>query len=101
VHALHGVAGVFRSHQLHDDVDAADHENSVFCFHLACNFRNELAVTRINVTRFQRASKSAEHSTSRGRNHVIDRGGVGFGELGGVYLVVLGNGAMDAEYYRL
>jgi hypothetical protein len=31
-------------------------------------------------------------------DHVVDRGSVEFREFGGIYLVVLRNGAVDAEY---
>jgi hypothetical protein len=58
---LHGIAGFFRSHQLRRDLDAADHDNAFLCFQLAGYLRTELAITRIDVTRFQRSSKSAEN----------------------------------------
>jgi hypothetical protein len=82
---------------LHGDVDAADHENVFLCFHLPRNLSDELAVTRIDVTRFQRAPKSAEHSTTGRCYHVINRGSVGFREFGRIYLVVLRNCTVDAE----
>jgi hypothetical protein len=101
MHAFHGIAGLLRSHQLHGDVDAADHQNTFLYFHLTRYFRDELPVARINVTRFQRAPKSAEHSTSCSRYNVVNGGRVGFRELGGIDVVMLGNRTMDAEYNRL
>ena len=101
MHAFHGVAGLFGSHQLHGDMDPAYDENAVFRFHLTRHFRDELPIARVDATRFQRASKSAEHSTSCSRYNVVNGGRVGFRELGGIDLVMLGNRTMDAEYNRL
>ncbi len=57
----------------------------------------ELAVAGIDLARFQRTSKSAHHSTCGRSDYVVQRGGVGSRELGGVDLVVLGDGPVDAE----
>jgi len=97
VYSLHGCAGLFSCHQLHVHADAADHQNAFFRFHLACYVRNQLSVTRIDVARFQRTSKCAEHSTGGGGDNVINRGSVGLREFGSIDLIVFCNRTVDAE----
>lgn len=46
------------------------------CFYLAGYLCYELPVARINVTRFQRASEGANHSTGGCCDYVVDRRGV-------------------------
>jgi hypothetical protein len=101
VHALHGFKGLFWRHQPHSQVDATYYEHAFFCFHLASHFSHELPVARINVTRIQRASEGAQHSTGSRGDHVVDRGGVRLRQFGWVDLVMLGNGPVDAKDYRL
>jgi hypothetical protein len=64
MHAIHSCAEFFRGRQSHRNLNAANHQDAVFCFNFSSHFRGELAMTCIHLTRFQRASKSAHHSTS-------------------------------------
>src|ERR1700739_1717973 len=101
VHAFHGPAVLFLRRQPHGHVDAAYREHTFLGFYLAGHFPNELPVARIDVTRLQRASEGAEHSTSGRSNHVVDRGGVRLPEFRGIDFVVLGYRPVDAEDYLL
>jgi hypothetical protein len=101
MHPLHGLAALFRRHQPHGHVDAAYYEHAFLRFHLAGYFPHELPVARIDVTRFQRASEGAEHSTGSRSDHVVDRGGMRLGKFGGIDLVVLGYGPVNAKDHRL
>jgi len=76
VHALDGFTAFFWRHQPHGHVDAAYHKHAFVRFHLAGHFSHELPVARIDVTRLQRASEGAQHSTGSRGDHIIDRGGV-------------------------
>jgi len=78
VHAFHGAAVLFLRRQPHGHVDAAYDEHTFLRLYLAGHFPNELPVARIDVTRLQRASEGAEHSTSGRSNHVVGRGGMRF-----------------------
>src|ERR1700730_10058397 len=82
-------------------MNAADDEHAFFRFHLPCHLSQELAVTSIDVTRFQRASKSAQHSTGSRGNHIVQSGCVRLHDLGRIDFVVLGNRTVDAETDRL
>ena len=64
---------------------------------LADDVGRELAAVGIDLTRLQRASERAQHSTGGRRDHVIDRRRVRLSERRRVDLVVLGNGAVRAE----
>jgi hypothetical protein len=92
---------LFRRHQPHSQVDAPDYKHAFLCFHFASYFSHELPVARIDVTRIQRASEGAEHSTGGRGDHVVNRRGVRLRKLGGVDFVVLGYGPVDAKNYRL
>jgi hypothetical protein len=52
------------------------------------------------LTRFQRAGKGARQSPARGRDHVVERGGVRR-NVAGLNPVMLGDLRMDAEGHRL
>jgi hypothetical protein len=65
MHAIHSFAELWRGCQLHFNVNAANHQDAVLGLHFSSYLRSELAVTCINLSRFQRAAKSAHHSTSR------------------------------------
>ena len=97
VHAFYGSAVLFSRRQPHGHVDAAYDEHTFLRLYLAGHFPNELPVARIDVTRLQRASEGAEHSTSSRSNHVVDRRGVRLLEFRGIDFVVLGYGPVDAE----
>jgi len=53
------------------DVDAADHQDSFLGFHLPGYLGRQAPVAGVNLARFQRASKRAQHSTGRGRNDIV------------------------------
>ncbi len=57
-------------------MDPTDDQHSIFLFHLAGHFRAELPFAGINLTRFQRASESAQHSAGGRRNDVVNRSSV-------------------------
>jgi hypothetical protein len=82
-------------------MDAPYNQNAFLRFDFARYFAHELPVARINVARFQRASKCAEHSTGGGGNHVVDRRSVRVRQLSGIDFVVLGDCTVDAEDHRL
>src|ERR1700722_17892721 len=63
VEALDGVANTFGRDQAHDDVNAPYDQDVLLGFHFAGNFADELPITGVNLTRLQRASEGAEHST--------------------------------------
>ena len=76
VRPLNGLPASFRSHQAHGHMDPADNQNTFFGLDFTPHFGGKLAVAGINLTRFQRASKSAHHSTSGGSDDIVDRGSV-------------------------
>ena len=53
----------------------------------------------VNLARFQRTSEGAEHSTGGCGNDIVDCGGVRLCQFRGINFVMLGDGAVDAEYY--
>ena len=101
VHAFHGFKGLFWRHEPHSQVDAPYYEHTFLCFHLASHFPYELPAARIDVTRIQRASEGAEHSTGGRGDQVVDRGGMRLGKFCWIDFVVLGDGPVDAEDDRL
>jgi len=79
--AVHGVNAVrpldrfpyrFRRHQMHGHVNAANDEHSILSFHLPGHIRSQFSVAGIDLARFQRASKSAHHSTGGCRNDIVN-----------------------------
>jgi len=79
--AAHGVNAVraldrfscrFRRLQLHSHVNAANDEYTLLCFHLSGDIRGQFPIAGIDLARFQRASKSAHHSTGGCRNHIVN-----------------------------
>ena len=82
---MHGVNAVstldsfprrFGRYQAHGNVYAANDEYALLCFHLACYISSEFSIASIDSTRFQRASKSAHHSTRGRRNDIVNGGGM-------------------------
>jgi hypothetical protein len=71
----------------------------VLGFDFPLGFRDEPGIRGIDMTRFQRASEGARESAGGGRDNVIESGGVGFEDLGWD-LIMLGDGAVDAECHR-
>jgi hypothetical protein len=82
-------------------MDAAYYEHAFVSFHFAGYIRHELPVARINLTRLQRASEGAHHSTRGSGNDVINRCSMGFLQFGGIDLVMFGDRTMNAENYGL
>jgi len=100
VSAVHGVSLLFSGDQPHRYVDAANHQDALFRFHLAGRVRSEPAVAGIDLTRLQRATKCAQHSTGGCRDHIVDGRGMRFGEARRIDLVVLCDGPVHAERHR-
>ena len=98
---LDGFPGRFGRYQPHGNVDAANDEYALLRFHLACYICGEFSVAGIDLTRFQRASKSADHSTGGRRNDIVYGGGMRLLQLCRVNFVVFGNCSVDAVDYRL
>jgi hypothetical protein len=82
-------------------VNTAYNEYAFLCFHFAGHFPHELPVARIDVTRLQRASEGAEHSTSCRGNYVVDRGSVRLNEFGRIDFIMLGDCSVNAKCHRL
>ncbi|HWF48168.1 MAG TPA: hypothetical protein VG168_14260 [Bryobacteraceae bacterium] len=82
-------------------MNPANYQYPFFQLYLASYIGGEPAITGMNVARLQRTSKSAHHSTSGRGNGVIQRGRVGFRNQRWINLVVLGDGAVDAECHWL
>lgn len=57
--------------ELQPHVNAADDQNVVFGLNLAFGLGDQPRIRRIDLTRFQRASKGARQSTGRGRHNVV------------------------------
>ncbi len=79
--ATHGVNAVrtldcfpcrFGRHQSHSHVNAANDEYALLRFHLSGYIRGQFSVAGIDLARFQRASKSAHHSTGGRRNDIVN-----------------------------
>jgi hypothetical protein len=49
---------------MHGHMDAANDKHTFLCFHLSGYIRGQLSVAGIDLARFQRTSKGAQHSTS-------------------------------------
>jgi len=71
VHAVDLTSQVCWRSEVHGDVDAADHQDSFLGFHLPGYLGRQAPVAGVNLARFQRASKRAQHSTGRGRNDIV------------------------------
>jgi hypothetical protein len=82
-------------------VNPADDEHTVLRFHFTDDIRAQFSAACVDLARLQRAAKRAEQSTRGCRDNVIERRGVRFGERGGIDLVVVRDGAVDAECDRL
>src|SRR5260370_19605838 len=73
----------------------------VLGLHFARDFRRQLSIAGIDLARFQRTPKGAQHSTRGGGDDVINGRGVRLPNLGRIDFVVLGNRPMHAVNYRL
>jgi hypothetical protein len=92
---------LLRRHQLHGNMNPPNYQDAIFLLHFPGHIRRQPSIAGINLTRIQRASECAHHSTGGPGDDVINRGGVRFGDLGGINLVVRGNRPADAEDYWL
>jgi hypothetical protein len=81
-------------------VDALDDQGLVLEHNLADRLDVEVISPDLDVTRFQRAGKGARQSPTRGRDHIVKRGGTRR-KVVGPDAVVLGDLGMDTEGHRL
>jgi hypothetical protein len=84
------LASVLRDLQPVGHRDALDDEHAIVVHDLADRLGLQAVPIRLNVTRLQRASEGAGQSPARGRDDVVERGGVGRKILG-AHPVVLGH----------
>lgn len=101
VYAFDRLSRRFRGRDRQVDVNAPDDQHVVLSFHFADDVGLQPAAACVNLARFQRASKGAHHSTGRGGDDIVDRGGVRFAERCRIDFVVLGNRSMHAEWHRV
>ena len=101
VHTLDRLADLFRRGEPQGDANTTDDEHAVLGFDLARDLGGQATAVGIDVARLQRASKGADHSTGCCGDHVVDRRGVRFCELGRIDFVMLGDRAVHAERDRL
>ncbi len=99
MHALDGFSRFRRCRQVIDHVNAPDHQHVIFRLDLASDFRRQVLIARIYLTRLQRAPKGADQSTSGSGDDVIERRRVRLGDLRADF-VVLGDGSVHAEPHR-
>ena len=79
-------------------MDPLDHEHVIVFFHFPNYVRPEVALSRRNLTRLQRASKGASQSATGGSNEIVKRGGMRLMD-GSVYAIVLGDFRVNAKLY--
>ena len=101
VHAVDLTSQVCWRSEVHGDVDAADHQDSFLGFHLPGYLGRQAPVAGVNLARFQRASKRAQHSTGGCGDNVIESRGVRFLERPRINLVMLSDGSVNTESHRL
>ena len=101
VRAINGCPGLFRSHQTHRHMDAADDKYAFLRLDLSGNFGGQFSVAGIDLARLQRTSEGAHHSTSGRRNNIVNGRRVRFLQSCRVNFVVLGDGPMDTVDHRL
>ncbi|HXZ20551.1 MAG TPA: hypothetical protein VEG63_11415 [Candidatus Acidoferrales bacterium] len=95
--AVDGLAFFFGRGDHERDVNASDHQHTLFGFHFTIRDAGCTAFIGRDSARCQRAGKGAEHSTASGGNDIIERRGMGLGELIVRDAVMPGDSAMDAE----
>ena len=101
VDALYDRPGFFWRDQAHLDMDAPDYQNTVLSLNLTSNLSCQSPVAGIDVARFQRTSKGPKHSTRSGRDDIIERRSVRFGQCCRIHFVVLRDGTVHTENYGL
>jgi len=101
VDALYDGPRFFRRDQAHLDMDAPDDQHTVLSLNLTSNLSCQTPVAGIDVARFQRTSKGPKHSTRSGRDDIIERRRVRFGQRRRIHFVVLRDGTVHTENHRL
>jgi hypothetical protein len=100
MHALNRFPRFQRHRELINNMNAPDHQYSVFQLDLAADFGRQMFVARVYLARLQRASEGTAESTTDSRHHVVKRGRVWLNNSQ-VDAVVLCYRTMDAKAYRL
>jgi hypothetical protein len=101
VDALYDGPRFFRRDQAHLNMDAPDYQHTVLSLNLTRNLSCQTPVAGIDVARFQRTSEGTKHSTRSGRDDIIDRRSVRFGQRRRIHFVVLRDSTVHAENHRL
>jgi len=99
--ALYNGPGFFRRDEAHLDMDPPDDQHSVLSLNLTGNLSRQPPVAGIDLARFQRTSKSAQHSTRGGGDNIIKRRCVGLGQSCRIHFIVPGDGTVHTENHRL
>ena len=74
-----------------------DDQNAILRLDFAACFCNKFASARVDFARLQRAPEGPQHSTSRCRNDVVNRGAVRFSQGRSIYSIVLCDRTVNAE----
>ena len=74
--------------QAQDYVNAPDDQHSILGLHFTRRIRRQLPRRGINLTRLQRASKGPGESARRCRDDVVQRGRMGFEDIGRHFVVL-------------
>ena len=82
MHLLDRVVDVLGCFQPMVNENAANDENTVLGLHLAADIARERSLAGLDVPRCQRGRKRALQSSCGGSDHIINRGGARFFELG-------------------
>src|SRR6266853_5803497 len=78
MHTLHLLLCPFWRYQAQGNMNPADYQDAFLLLHLSGHICRELPIAGIDLTRFQRASEGAHHSSSCRRDDVVDGGSMGF-----------------------
>jgi len=100
VHTFRRLPRILGRREMHLHMYPADHKNVILRFQFANGFRVQPALAGRDFTRLQRASEGSRKSTRRRGHDVVQRCRVRLVHPLR-HLVMLGNGAMDAEHDRL
>ena len=77
-------------------MNATDYQDVVFGFDFSDRFGNQPRIGRIDLTRFQRASKSASESTRGGGHDVVEGSGMRFQHISR-NLIMVGDFVVNAK----